>query len=159
MVIPQSITLDPVREGLEDHSFQYEVYASTRLEEMELMGWDAAQQDAFLGMQFMMQQRSYAARYPNETYQIISYDGAKVGHLLVAREDTAIRLIDVAILSHYRNIGIGTLVINTLLQEARATGRSTMLHVMRSNRAISLYERLGFVKTAENEMYIEMRFQ
>jgi len=159
MVQQQPITLDPVREGHEDQAFQYEVYASTRLEEMELMGWNDAQQDAFLQMQFMMQQRSYAARYPNESYQIILYGGVKAGHLLVVREDKAIRLVDVAILPQFRNNGIGTLVINNLLQEALATGRSTMLHVMRSNRAIRLYERLGFLKTAENEMYIEMRYQ
>ncbi|MFF2886631.1 GNAT family N-acetyltransferase [Paenibacillus sp. NPDC057967] len=155
----KAITFDPVEEGLNDQSFQYEVYASTRLEEMKLMGWDEIQQDAFLRMQFMMQQRSYAARYPDESYQIIVYDGVKVGHLLVAREDTTIRLVDLAILPHYRSNGIGTFVINNLMQEALATGRTTMLHVMRSNRAIRLYERLGFTKSAENEMYVEMIFQ
>ncbi|RJE87685.1 GNAT family N-acetyltransferase [Paenibacillus sp. 1011MAR3C5] len=159
MVDQRAITFVPARERQEDQSFQYEVYASTRLEEMRLMGWDIAQQDTFLRMQFMMQQRSYAARYPNEAYQLILYDGVEVGHLLVSREDNAIRLVDVAILPHYRNNGIGTFVINNLMQEALATGRSTMLHVVRSNRAIKLYERLGFTKSAENEMYIEMIFQ
>ena len=36
----------------EDESFLLSVYAGTRTEEMALAAWNAAQQDAFLRMQF-----------------------------------------------------------------------------------------------------------
>lgn len=158
MVLPQPITLEPVREGHEDHSFQYEVYSSTRLEEMGLTGWDDVRQEAFLRMQFMMQQRSYAARYPKAIYQLVYWQGERVGHLLVNRERGRIGLVDIALLPPFRNKGIGTALIARLQEEAYALDVPVVLQVMRFNKAARLYERLGFKKTAENELYVEMTF-
>lgn len=146
-------------EGTDDISFQFEVYASTRMEEMAFLGWDSAQQDAFLRMQFTMQQRSYAAQYPNVSYQIISCSGVQVGHVLVAREKERIRLVDLAVLPSHRNRGVGTTIIRQLQQEASTAEKPLKLHVMKSNRAIRLYERLGFRQIAENEMHVEMSFE
>jgi hypothetical protein len=45
-----TLTLRPIR--LEDQPFLYEVYASTRLEELAPLSWSADQQAAFLTQQF-----------------------------------------------------------------------------------------------------------
>ncbi|WP_157276834.1 hypothetical protein [Paenibacillus sp. Soil766] len=41
----------------EDESFLYEVYASTRVEELALTGWLEHEVDKFLRMQYEIQQR------------------------------------------------------------------------------------------------------
>ena len=55
-----------------------------------------------------------------------------------------IRIIDIALLTLYRNAGIGSGLIEDLLAEAAATGRPVRLQVVRSNPALELYERMGF---------------
>ena len=67
--------LQPVRP--EDEPFLFELYASTRGDEMALVGWDKAQQEAFLRMQFNAQRSSYAMQFPNADYRIIAHDGVE----------------------------------------------------------------------------------
>ena len=54
-----SLDLQPLR--AEDEPFLFELYASTRGDEMALVGWDKPQQEAFLRMQFKAQRSSYAS--------------------------------------------------------------------------------------------------
>ena len=61
--MPPSISLRPI--GPEDEAFLYRVYASTRADELAPLGWDEAQQTAFLRMQFAAQHQYYHAQFPN----------------------------------------------------------------------------------------------
>ena len=99
------ITLRPIEP--DDAAFLYRVYASTREAELALVDWDAAQKDAFLRMQFLAQAQHYQANYTDTTYQIILLDGQPVGRLYVARWPGEIRIVDIALLPEYRNMGIG----------------------------------------------------
>jgi len=79
------ITLRPVATGDED--FLYQVYASTRIDEMALVDWSAEQKAAFLHMQFQAQTAHYRAYYPNAQYLIIQRDDTTpLGRLIVGRD-------------------------------------------------------------------------
>lgn len=137
-----SITLRPAQPG--DEAFLYALYASTRAAELATYGWDAAQQAAFLSLQFRAQQAHYA-EYPHAEDQII-LDGAQpIGRFLVARLETEIRLVDIALLPAWRGQGIGARLTEALLAEAVQTGKLVRLHVEKFNRAQRLYQRLGFM--------------
>src|SRR6185369_5021029 len=58
----------------EDRDFLFRLYASTRMEEIRGFGWSAAQQGAFLRMQFNAQQQWYQATYSTAENQIIEKD-------------------------------------------------------------------------------------
>jgi ribosomal protein S18 acetylase RimI-like enzyme len=148
------LSLRPVT--LDDEEFLLRVYASTRLEEVSAWGWTAAQQNAFLRMQFMAQRGSYAAAYPHAEHRLILVDDEPAGRILVDRGGQEIRLVDIALLPEYRNRGAGTFVIRNLIEESRTLGKPLRLQVTKVNRAARLYERLGFSKTAEDEIYWEM---
>jgi ribosomal protein S18 acetylase RimI-like enzyme len=144
----------------DDDAFLLQVYASTRRDEMAAWGWDAAQQDGFLRMQFRAQQGSYAVQFPNMDNDIILYDEKPVGRFVLLRADDEIRLVDLALLPEVRGKGIGTLLLKQVLDESAATDRPCRLRVLQTNPgAIQLYQRLGFVNISEDPIYVEMEWR
>ena len=153
----QAITLRPLRP--EDETFSYQVYASTRAEEMALVPWAAAQKEAFVQMQYQAQRQYYLDNFPQASWQIIEGDSRPIGRLITRREPEMVVLMDIALLPAYRNRGIGTPLIRDLIDEAARTGRPLRLHVEAFNPARRLYERLGFKKIGEYGLYSEMEWR
>lgn len=142
----------------DDLPFLYTVYASTRLEELAPLGWDEAQQAAFLTMQFNAQHRAYQDTYADADFQIILSGNRAVGRLYIARWQEEIRLIDIALLPAYRNTGIGTAILTDILAEAAQVGKPVRIHVEMFNPALRLYERLGFGTLEERGVYYFMEW-
>jgi ribosomal protein S18 acetylase RimI-like enzyme len=147
-------TLRPA--GADDEDFLFTLYASTRLHEIAAFGWPAAQQEVFLRMQFMAQQRGYESNYPQAEHQIVELNGTPVGRLMVYREKDSVRLVDIALLAEHRAQGIGAELIGVLIEQCARAGATLRLQVLQTNPALRLYERLGFTRTGEDAMYIEM---
>jgi len=152
-----SITL---RECLpEDNAFLQAVYFSTRADEICHLGWSAAQQEAFVKMQYHAQHRSYLMQFPAADYRVVQRSAVDVGRLIVDRSSDVVRLVDISLLPEHRNAGLGAGLIQDLQAEAARAGKPVMLHVGGLSRALRLYERLGFAKTAEGEIYLEMTWR
>jgi len=128
----------------EDIPFLYRVYASTRADEMALLDWSDADKQSFLKMQFDAQHRHYHAHYDNARFDIIELDGTPVGRLYIDNRSDEIRLIDIALLPDFRGRGVGTGLIQQVIDTARQSNRSVTIHVEGNNPAIGLYKRLGF---------------
>lgn len=148
------ITLRPITP--DDEAFLYRVYASTREAELALVDWDDAQKEAFLRMQFTAQHRYYQEHYPDAAFQIILAGGQPAGRLYIDHWPEEIRIVDIALLPEWRNAGIGTALLEGILQEAEDEGKPVSIHVERFNPAMSLYERLGFTPTGERGVYYLM---
>lgn len=140
----------------DDDAFLRDLYASTRADELSRVGWSAAQQQVFLQMQYQAQRQSYLMQFPGAEYRVIQVDATDVGRLIVDRSSDVVRLIDVCLLPERRNAGFGTRLIRDLQAEAAQAGKPVVLHVNKANRAQRLYERLGFAKTSESDVYLEM---
>jgi ribosomal protein S18 acetylase RimI-like enzyme len=138
----------------DDREFLYRVYASTRTEELAVVPWDQAQKDAFLRAQFDAQDRWYRENYTQATYEVIVVDGEPAGRLYLHGGETEIRIVDVALLPEHRGNGIGTSLLRDLLAEADAAGKRVTIHVERFNRALRLYERLGFSVAEDKGAYL-----
>ncbi len=87
---------------------------------------------------------------------VIQYGGKEIGFLKVRREPASIFLGDIQLLPEYRNQGIGTHVIRGILQEAKSSGVTVWLKVLKGNPARGLYERLGFTVVVEAELHWRM---
>jgi GNAT superfamily N-acetyltransferase len=133
-----------------------EVYVSTRIDELAGVGWNDDQKRAFIKMQFVARERSY----PRVDDRIILLDGRPVGRMLVDRNEAEILLRDIALLTEYRNSGIGSRLIHDLMNEATAAGTPIRLQVVSSSPAVRFYERLGFHRSdVEPEVaYLEMKW-
>jgi ribosomal protein S18 acetylase RimI-like enzyme len=150
------VTLRPI--AAEDMRFLYEVYASTRLDELAPLGWSAEQRTAFLTQQFNAQHQYYQSSYPDADFQIIMLNERQVGRLYVARWPAEIRLIDIALLPAARGAGIGTRLLHDLLDEAVAERKPIRLHVEKFNPALRLYQRLGFYPVEDKGVYWYMEW-
>ena len=148
------LKLQPVQSS--DEPFLFSVYVSTRAEEMALIRWDAAQQEAFLRMQFNAQRASYAMQFPNAEYSVITRGGEPIGRLIVDRSGGEILLIDIAFLPEFRGAGAGSELMQRLMAETSATQKPIRIHVEKFNRALRLYERLGFRIVGDSGLYLEM---
>lgn len=101
--------------------------------------------------------REHAARFPRAQDEVVLLDGEPVGRLLVDRTGTAWRVVDIALLPSARGGGLGTALLTRVLAEADAENAAVRLFVHRDNpRARALYERLGFVAVATDEVYVEL---
>jgi len=144
-----------------DQDFLFQLYTGTRLHEIAGMGWPPAQQEAFLRMQFNAQQRWYDSAYAGSDHQIVERDGLAIGRLLVlwkkdAQEKDSALLVDISLLPEHRGQGIGGRLVNDLIAECSRRGVTLKLQVLQTNPALRLYERLGFTRTGEDQMYIQM---
>lgn len=148
---PPSTTLRPISEA--DHAFLYEVYASTRVEELAITGWTDAQKSAFLQMQFTAQHRFYQDNYTATTYSVIEHAGVAIGRLYVRRLPDELRIVDIAILPTHRGRGIGSALIHELIAESTQANAPLRIHVEKNNPALQLYQRLGFRAIADKGVY------
>lgn len=144
---------------LEDEPFLFAVYSSTRADELALVDWSAEQKDAFLRMQFVAQSRHYTENYPDAEFQVIELDGQRIGRLYTQRRENEIRIMDIALLPEVRGRGIGTGLLNEILDEARAGNLPVTIHVERMNPALHLYERLGFYFLEQRGIYFLMEWR
>jgi len=143
----------------EDEAFLYEIYASTRNQEVDSWGWSAEQKGLFLEMQWRAQQASYNQQFPGASHSIIAVGEQYVGRLLADELSDYHHLIDISILPSYQGKGIGTFLITQLLQKAREGNKPVILQVFHTNPARNLYERLGFQVASSDEIYLKMRWQ
>ncbi len=128
----------------DDEEFLYSVYATTRSDEMKLVPWNEAQQQAFLRAQFAAQQEHYRGYYPQAEHLVILLDGQAVGRIYINRGEQEIKILDVTLLPDHRGAGIGTPLLRQILDEAAASGSSVIIYVESRSPAMHLFERLGF---------------
>jgi len=140
----------------EDKPFLGRLYFDTRRQEVESWGWPQQQQEFFLKMQFEAQFRSYSLNYPEARDRIVLAGELPAGRLLAGREGGAMRLIDIALLGEFRNLGIGGELIRRLIVKCREESIALRLQVLRGNPALRLYNRLGFIETGADPVYIQM---
>jgi len=154
---PGPVTLRPERPG--DEAFLFQVYASTREEELALTNWDGPTRAAFLDHQFRAMRRGYAGMFPEGQFSIVELDGEAIGRMVLDRAADQIRVVDLALLPGRRNRGIGTLLMRQVCAEAATAAKPVRLHVLKGNRALQWYSRLGFVKCGDAGIYEELEWQ
>jgi ribosomal protein S18 acetylase RimI-like enzyme len=150
------ISLRPITPG--DDAFLERVYASSRAEELAITGWSEELKADFCRSQFDAQSTYYSANYPRASFQIVERDGWPVGRLYVDRWEKEIRIVDITLLPEFRGSGLGSTLLRELQEEARSAGKSLTIHVERFNRALQLYQRLGFEQIEDKGVYLLMRW-
>jgi len=149
------ITLRPVQPA--DELFLFELYASTRADELAALAWDAATRQLFLRQQFQAQQAHYQSYYPTGDHQIICVAGVAAGRIYIERSVEKLHLLDIALLPAQRGRGIGGALMEVLLAETAQAALPVTLYVYRfDQRVLGWYERLGFAIIGDTGMYYLM---
>jgi ribosomal protein S18 acetylase RimI-like enzyme len=144
--------------GPEDEVFIERLLKVTLADELMAHAWPEQIRENLLAMQYHGRRQSASSSYPNTGIDIIAIEGADAGWLAVARTEDSIHLVDIVLLSEHRGVGVGTAILEALCQESHQSRKPVRLHVMVSNRAARLYERLGFRDVHSDEVNREMEW-
>jgi ribosomal protein S18 acetylase RimI-like enzyme len=146
-------------EQAEDEGFLRRLYASTRAGEMALTGWEQAQIDAFLEMQFDLQRAHFRQHFSDASFQAVLLDGRPIGRLYVRYGPRETHLMDIALLPEFRGKGFGGWMVRNLLDAATHSRTPVTLYVEPYNRALRLYKRAGFlvVERSDTNLFMEWR--
>jgi ribosomal protein S18 acetylase RimI-like enzyme len=153
----RSITYRPLRD--DDRDFLVVLYASTRVDEMQYLPWPPEQKAQFVVMQYEAQTAHYADEYDPSGFFIIEQDGKPIGRLYRHREDNDIHIVDISLIPEVRGGGLGTVLLQEILDEAASQGLTASIYVEHFNPAKRLYQRLGFKEIGENGVYHLMRWE
>ena len=153
---PESITTRSVKP--EDQTFLLELYKSSRGDDLRGLGWDEQRISEFLDMQYEAQQNFYDSDYASAADELILREDKPIGRLMIESRPHEIRCIDLGLLPEYRERGLGTGIIQKLQEKARREKKPLRLQVIRFSRAVSLFDRLGFVRTSETGTHFQMEW-
>jgi GNAT superfamily N-acetyltransferase len=132
-----------------DDQFIFEVYSSSREQEMALVPWNDAQREAFLRMQCAAQLSHYQKHHPKAEHAIILEEGSPVGRIYIDRAENKIEILDLTILTAHRGKGTGSYILKQLQDESRKVNKPLNIYVESFNPSLALFERLGFKKKSD----------
>jgi len=143
----------------DDLPFLRALYASTREEELALVPWPEPMRVAFIDQQFAMQHRHYVAHYPDADFLLIERGSTPIGRFYLQCGAPVALVIDISLQPRYRGMGVGSDLLTHTQAIARAQSLDVELHVLHANLAARrLYQRLGFVETADEGSHLRMRW-
>jgi len=145
-MVEQKVSPRPATQ--EDYDFLWWLHRATmRPYVKKTWGWDEVRQS-----------QHFQERFDPTTREIIESDGVPIGYITVERREKVIFLAAIEIAPDYQNRGIGTMLVQVLLDESRSRGVPVELYVLKVNPARGLYERLGFAMIRETETHYIMNF-
>lgn len=145
--------------GAADQAFLLQLFASTRADQMRMMGFDAATEALLIGQQFQAQQTHFRARFPDARVDIVTDQDRPAGRLWVDLAADEIRLVDISLMPEYRGRRIGEGLLRELMVQAARRAVPLRLSVALDNPALRLYKRMGFVALAADGVYSAMEWQ
>jgi ribosomal protein S18 acetylase RimI-like enzyme len=119
--------------------------ASLRPYVAQIYGWDEPTQYGYFENGF----------HPS-AIQIIQYDGQNVGMYELQESVKSWFLAVIMVLPEFQNKGIGSTIIQRMIDDIAVSNKPLRLQVFKVNPARRLYERLGFVKLGESKTHIQM---
>ena len=138
------LTLRPATQ--EDEEFCYLVLKTTMRGYVDqIWGWDEAWQRTY-----------FRSRFDPAQNQVIVLDGVDIGVFGVEEREDELFISRLYILPAYQRRGIGTYLLQSVLDKGQALGLPVRLQVLVNNPARRLYERLGFQSTGETATHIVM---
>lgn len=129
-----------------DVAFARKLYFDTMREIItRLFGWDQRREE-----------KKFAQFFKLEEVRIIIADGRDVGWIQEQISPTSINLGSFYVLPAMQDRGIGTHILQMLLERAASESKTVTLAVAKINPARQFYEKLGFRTTHEDEYKLYM---
>ncbi len=141
----------------EDEAFLLELFAAGKREEFAAACVPGMQAQMLMEIQYRGRKMTYTAQYPDaEDWILLDEHEMPVGRLLLHRQETRWRIVDVAVVAAQRGRGLGSRVLRECQARCAKAGANLELSVTPTNVARRLYERLGFCALSEDATTVEM---
>jgi RimJ/RimL family protein N-acetyltransferase len=160
ITIPSPLGILRLRsERPEDRTFRFRLFCDSRPPEWYQVTLEPSVREQVMRMQFEAQTKTYAARFPKARFDIVELEGEPVGRIVVNRPGVMVHVVDHAIVPGLRNRGLGTSIMQALMDEAAEARVPVRLKVADANDpSLKLYLRLGFKPIETAPFYIELEW-
>ena len=130
-----------------DVDFLYALHVATMKEYVDkTWGWDNA-----------VQETMFRQNYIPAEFQIITLNGNDIGMISLKERDEDVFLRVIEIPPIYQRQGLGTTIIQKIIDDAARRMKPVFLRVLKVNPAKQLYDRLGFAVIEETKTHYIMR--
>ena len=103
------------------------------------------------------QREKHQQNFVPDTHRVLLVNNAEAGLLVTELEPEYVWLVKLYLFEQFRNQGLGSAVLQQVIEEANALGKSVRLRVLRVNTAAQrLYARHGFQVVGEEPERIFM---
>lgn len=151
------ITLEPIVPAHKE--LVYHIFLDIHPELTGIEGTAGDQAEWILRLQFEIRQEQLRQLYPDAERNLIILDGVAAGFIYTDL-GSDIRIIEVGLFEKYRRKGIGSYVINNIIDKANNLGKNISLQVLWCNKAAyQFYEKLGFSFVRNNDVTYEMLYR
>lgn len=150
------IQLRAQSQSAEDLAFLRQLYASVKLDELGNSGWNESQKIAFIDTQFDAQQRFYS-QHQNASFLLVLYKNHPVGRVYLQQAEQALVLIDISLIKGFRSQGLGSLLMQSVIEKARQHRLAIELNIDKMNPALKWYLRMNFQLIEEKGVYLYLR--
>jgi ribosomal protein S18 acetylase RimI-like enzyme len=108
--------------------------------------WDQEQQD-----------RNFEEKWPTNNFLKVIADDCVIGGVWVDEHSDYLQLHEIQIHPDFQGRGYGSTVVSNVIARAKREGKGLRLRVLHENKAVELYERLGFrtIETTEHQYIME----
>lgn len=155
--ISEEIVLRPRRP--EEENFWRAVFYDSVREHFASLDLPENDLKNLLEFQFQAQNIDYERNYPHASNNVILFKNVPAGRVIFSTEHGDWHLIDIVILSEFRNLGIGTKILEWLFGQSRQSDLPIRFYVEKINPAFQLYERLGFKVVADITTHFQMEWK
>lgn len=132
----------------------FEIFLNSRPDLLELISYDNQNENVILS-QFDLSQRYLDFRELDTRYVIV-YENRTIGTLYLRINEKKIEVVSFAILPLFRNKGIGTYILNEIINKYSDEFEIRLNVAWYNNEALKLYLRLGFEEIEDLGVYKEL---
>jgi ribosomal protein S18 acetylase RimI-like enzyme len=141
-----------------DSEFFMELFGEIKSSELHLETWPEPVKKQMIMMQYNAFMQTVITEFPYNYDYLILFKSNKAGRLQLDKNDNGFRIINISLLSEFRNNGIGTAIIQDIIYEANSKKIPVFLDVDRINPAFNLYQRFGFKIINQDEIRFSMKY-
>lgn len=105
-----------------------------------------------------MQDDFFDKSWKPENHEILLSNKQKIGYCSIDRYDNYFHVHELVLSPEFQGKGLGSKILNDLINEARDKKVSIKLQVLKENRAQHLYRKLGFQDIGTTDTHIQMEF-
>jgi len=104
------------------------------------------------------QRRLHEQRFSTQDFRVINLAGRDIGVMATVVQPDCLKLNQLFLLPEHQGRGVGTKCMLLVMDEGRRLCLPVRLRVLKVNvRALTFYQRLGFVRTGETETHVLMQ--
>jgi ribosomal protein S18 acetylase RimI-like enzyme len=154
----QSMTPEVTRRAAteQDDAFLFALFRDVRSAEFAQARLAPAQLDFLMSIQYAGQKQTYGAQYPAGN-EIVLLDGKPIGRMWLYRGAEEHHLVDISLMTEFRNRGIGGALLAEAIAAARAAGVRLCCSVAATNEgSLRFHQRLGFRIAGRDEVYCDL---